>query len=112
MVSTLSSMKLPKHIPVGNCEAGGYFNTTVLQAIEYGVGWNLYSGMRDSFCVWNSQMVVAQLWFDDFSGDDLAGWTYDFFKQTNVTSLSNHPTMYIGETGWPSVKPFVHISLI
>jgi len=36
-IQTLSSMNLPKHIPVGNSDAGSYFNTKVLEAIEYGV---------------------------------------------------------------------------
>ena len=39
MNSTLNSMNLPKHIPVGNSDLEGYFNTKVLQAIEYGVGY-------------------------------------------------------------------------
>jgi hypothetical protein len=37
MINTLKSMNLPKHIPVGNSDAGSYFNTQVLQAVEYGV---------------------------------------------------------------------------
>ena len=57
-------------------------------------------------------MIIMQPWFSFITIGGAAEWTYDFFKQTNVTSLSNHPTMYIGETGWPSVKPFVYISLI
>lgn len=34
-------MNLPKHIPVGNSDAGAYFNTLVLGAIEYGVSYLL-----------------------------------------------------------------------
>jgi hypothetical protein len=60
MISTLKSMKLPKHIPVGNADLGVSIKTKVLQAIEYGVSWNPYTGIHDSFCVSNSQMVVAQ----------------------------------------------------
>jgi len=37
MVNTLKSMNLKKHLPVGNSDAGSYFNTQVLQAVEYGV---------------------------------------------------------------------------
>jgi hypothetical protein len=37
MVNTLKSMNLKKHIPVGTSDAGSYFNTQVLQAVEYGV---------------------------------------------------------------------------
>jgi exo-beta-1,3-glucanase (GH17 family) len=33
----LNSMSLSKHIPVGTSDAGSYFNTLVLQAVEYGV---------------------------------------------------------------------------
>ena len=37
MSNTIKSMNLNKHIPVGNSDAGSYFNTQVLDAIEYGV---------------------------------------------------------------------------
>jgi hypothetical protein len=37
MTNTLKSMNLKKHIPVGNSDAGSYFNTQVLSAVEYGV---------------------------------------------------------------------------
>ena len=37
MTSTLKSMNLNKHIPVGNSDAGSYFSTQVLQVSEYGV---------------------------------------------------------------------------
>lgn len=33
----LNGMSLSKHIPVGNSDAGDFFNKQVLQAIEYGV---------------------------------------------------------------------------
>ncbi len=39
--TTISSMNLPKHIPIGNSDAGSYFNTKVLEAIEYGVSYLL-----------------------------------------------------------------------
>ncbi|KAN0113594.1 glycoside hydrolase, partial [Russula decolorans] len=86
MVSTLKSMNLNKHIPVGNSDAGSYFNTQVLEAVEYG-------------------MANVHPWFGNVSIDQAAGWTYEFFEQNNVqptANLSNHPTMYIAETGWPS----------
>jgi len=87
-ISTISAMKLSKHIPVGNSDAGAYFNTQVLQAIEYG-------------------MANVHPWFGNVSIDTAAGWTWDFFETTDVaatTSLSNHPQMYIAETGWPSTS--------
>ena len=33
----LASMNLPKTIPVGNSDAGSYFNDQVLSAVDYGV---------------------------------------------------------------------------
>jgi exo-beta-1,3-glucanase (GH17 family) len=88
MTNTLKSMNLNKHIPVGNSDAGSYFNTQVLQAVEYG-------------------MANVHPWFGNVSIDAAAGWTYDFFEQNNVAAaaaLSNKPTMYIAETGWPSTS--------
>jgi exo-beta-1,3-glucanase (GH17 family) len=46
-------------------------------------------------------------WFANTTIDDAATWTYDFFQQTNVAqaaTVSNNPTMYIAETGWPTVR--------
>ncbi|KAI0303562.1 glycoside hydrolase family 17 protein [Multifurca ochricompacta] len=85
-ISTLNSMNLPKHIPVGTADAGAYFNTQVLQAVEYG-------------------MSNVHPWFANVSIDQAAGWTNEFFQQQNAqpaAALSNHPTMYIAETGWPT----------
>ena len=33
----LTDMNLDKHIPVGNSDAGSFFATEVLEAVEYGV---------------------------------------------------------------------------
>jgi hypothetical protein len=41
MISTLSSMNLKKHIPVGNSDAGSYFSNLVLEAAEYGVRFSV-----------------------------------------------------------------------
>jgi exo-beta-1,3-glucanase (GH17 family) len=52
-------------------------------------------------------MANVHPWFGNVSIDNAAAWTYQFFEQVDVTptlSLSNKPTMYIAETGWPSVK--------
>jgi len=35
--SMLTSLNLPKVIPVGNSDAGSYFNNKVLEAVDYGV---------------------------------------------------------------------------
>jgi len=86
--STISAMKLSKHIPVGNSDAGAYFNTKVLAAIEYG-------------------MANVHPWFGNVSIDAAAGWTWDFFETTDVaatSSLNPAPQMYIAETGWPSTS--------
>jgi exo-beta-1,3-glucanase (GH17 family) len=46
-------------------------------------------------------------WFASTTIQDAAGWTYEFFEETNVQPaalLPNKPTMYIAETGWPAVR--------
>jgi len=46
-------------------------------------------------------------WFANVSVDQAAVWTWAFFEQTDVAqaqALPNNPTMYIAETGWPSVR--------
>ncbi|KAH0833086.1 glycoside hydrolase family 17 protein [Lanmaoa asiatica] len=84
--SMLSSLNLGKTIPVGNADAGSYFNTLVLEAVDYG-------------------MSNVHPWFANQSIEDAAGWTATFFNETNVQpakKLSNQPYMYIAETGWPT----------
>ncbi|KAJ7094532.1 glycoside hydrolase [Mycena belliarum] len=83
-ISMLSGMGL--NIPVGNADAGSYFNTQILSAVKYG-------------------MANVHPWFAQTTIQDAAGWTADFFATTNVAAanaLSNKPTMYIAETGWPT----------
>ncbi|EUC67542.1 glycoside hydrolase family 17 protein, partial [Rhizoctonia solani AG-3 Rhs1AP] len=82
----LSGMSLSKTPPVGTSDAGAYFNTPILEAIDYG-------------------LANVHPWFAKTTIDDAAGWTYDFFQQTNVAqanTVSNKPAMYIAETGWPT----------
>lgn len=82
----LKALNLPKTLPVGNSDAGSYFSTLVLEAIDYG-------------------MANVHPWFANTTIQDAAGWTWEFFEQTNVqpaSLLSNKPTMYIAETGWPA----------
>jgi exo-beta-1,3-glucanase (GH17 family) len=86
MQNTIKSLNLQKHLPVGTSDAGAYFNTQVLEAVEFG-------------------MANDHPWFGNVSIDTAAAWTYEFFEQNNVAAaanVSNHPTMYIAETGWPS----------
>jgi len=52
-------------------------------------------------------MANVHPWFGNVSIDQGAAWTYQFFEEQNVkpaAALSNQPTMYIAETGWPSVQ--------
>jgi len=73
-------------IPVGNSDAGSYFNDEILEAVDYG-------------------MANVHPWFANVTAEVSAGWTADFFNQTDVAladTLSNKPKMYIAETGWPT----------
>jgi exo-beta-1,3-glucanase (GH17 family) len=73
-------------IPVGNSDAGAYFNNLVLADVSYG-------------------LANVHPWFANVSIDQAAGWTWDFFTGTDVAlanTLANKPTMSIAETGWPS----------
>ncbi|KAF7332307.1 Glycoside hydrolase family 17 protein [Mycena kentingensis (nom. inval.)] len=73
-------------IPVGNADAGSYFNTELLSAVDYG-------------------MANVHPWFASQAVEESAAWTFNFFSETNVApaaALSNKPTMYIAETGWPT----------
>ncbi|KAJ7490296.1 glycoside hydrolase [Mycena galericulata] len=83
-INMLSSMNID--LPVGNADAGSYFNNEVLAAVKYG-------------------MANVHPWFADEAIEDAAGWTAEFFTNTNIAeanALSNKPTMYIAETGWPT----------
>ncbi|GAW00177.1 glycoside hydrolase family 17 protein [Lentinula edodes] len=80
----LSNMSIS--LPVGNADAGSYFNDLVLEDVDYG-------------------MANVHPWFANVSVDDAAGWTWLFFQDNDVElaeSLSNNPSMSIAETGWPT----------
>jgi exo-beta-1,3-glucanase (GH17 family) len=84
--SMLKSMSLDGKVPVGNSDAGSYFNTQVLSAVDYGLS-NVHP------------------WFANTTIQAAAGWTSSFFQTTNVQPaalLANKPKMYIAETGWPT----------
>lgn len=77
-------------IPIGNADAGSYFNDKVLAAVDYG-------------------MANVHPWFANVSVEESAGWTWEFFQENDVQlaqSLGNAPQMYIAETGWPTVRFF------
>ncbi|KAJ3568721.1 hypothetical protein NP233_g5534 [Leucocoprinus birnbaumii] len=85
-VNMLNSLNLSPTIPVGNADAGAFFNTQVLGAVNYG-------------------MANVHPWFANVSIDTAANWTFQFFQETDVdlaNTLSNKPTMSIAETGWPT----------
>ncbi|EJD06882.1 glycoside hydrolase family 17 protein [Fomitiporia mediterranea MF3/22] len=80
----LSSMGVS--LPVGNSDAGSFFNNEILAAVDYG-------------------MANVHPWFANTSIDNAAGWTAEFFQDTNIAQanqVSNKPHMYIAETGWPT----------
>jgi len=84
--NAIAALNLPNKVQVGNSEAGSYYNTLVLQAIDFG-------------------MANVHPWFGNVSIQDAAGWTWEFFEEQDVqpaAAVSNKPQMYIAETGWPS----------
>ena len=55
-------------------------------------------------------MANVHPWFADVTVQESAAWTYEFFQQNDVqlsNNLTNKPTMYIAETGWPTVSFFL-----
>lgn len=83
--SMLASLGL-SNITVGNADAGSYFNNEVLSSVDYG-------------------MSNVHPWFANQTIDYAANWTADFFQTYNVDlaqNLTNKPTMFIAETGWPT----------
>ncbi|GAA5860843.1 hypothetical protein JCM3774_003161 [Rhodotorula dairenensis] len=84
----LAALKLPKTLPVGTADAGSSFtNANSLAA--------------------GSDFIMANVhpWFGGVSVDEAAGWTWEFFEQNDVAiseAVSNKPTPYIAETGWPT----------
>ena len=58
-------------------------------------------------------MANVHPWFADVTVQQSADWTYTFFQQNDVAlanNLTNKPTMYIAETGWPTVSCFFNRS--
>ena len=52
-------------------------------------------------------MANVHPWFANVSVDAAAAWTAEFFQDTDITqaqATTKKPTMYIAETGWPSVS--------
>lgn len=56
------------------------------------------------------QMANVHPWFANVSIDESAAWTNTFFQEQDVAAadgVSDKPTMYIAETGWPTVRILV-----
>ena len=86
--SAVAALNLDKTLPIGTADAGSYFNTELLENVDFGMS-NIHA------------------WFANVSIDQAAGWTNEFFQENNVQlaqSLTNQPTMYIAETGWPTAS--------
>ncbi|KAI0342691.1 glycoside hydrolase [Trametopsis cervina] len=84
--TTFGGLGLSKTIPIGNSDAGSYFSSEVLAAVDYG-------------------MANVHPWFANVSIDQAADWTADFFLNTDIAAannVTNKPQMFIAETGWPS----------
>ncbi|TEB30061.1 glucan 1,3 beta-glucosidase [Coprinellus micaceus] len=82
----LKEIGVDSEIPVGNSDAGSYFSTKVLSAVDYGLS-NVHA------------------WFAQTSAADSAAWVFQFFDEQNVVpaaALPNKPDMYIAESGWPT----------
>ncbi len=88
--NAIEALNLDKKIPIGTADAGSFFNTELLQNVDFGMS-NIHA------------------WFANVSIEQSAGWVNDFFQETNVAvanALPNQPKMFIAETGWPTVGLF------
>lgn len=84
--SHLEALNLDKTIPVGNSDAGSYFNDQVLQSVDYA-------------------MSNVHAWFANTTAENGPAWTFQFFEEQNVQpakKFANNPTFYIAEAGWPT----------
>ncbi|KAG6880164.1 hypothetical protein C0992_004616 [Termitomyces sp. T32_za158] len=57
----LADLSLPKSMPVGNSDAGSYFNTKVLSSVDYGVGSNLRWMTVDTESLWSTSYPMSTL---------------------------------------------------
>ncbi|KAG8817452.1 hypothetical protein FRC17_011222 [Serendipita sp. 399] len=74
------------NVPVGSADAGSYFNTDLMRAIDFGLS-NIHA------------------WFAPTTAAGATQWTNDFFRDNNLAAaeaLSPSPRMIIAETGWPT----------
>ncbi|PWN47378.1 glycoside hydrolase [Violaceomyces palustris] len=72
--------------PIGTADAGSEFTTAVAQGVDY-------------------FMANVHAWFAGTLVQDGPAWTYEYFEENDQAiagQVSNKPTAYIAETGWPS----------
>ncbi|GAA5994614.1 hypothetical protein JCM5350_003964 [Sporobolomyces pararoseus] len=84
----LSSKSYSKTLPVGVADAGSVITATYAQGADY---------------------IMANIhpWFGGVPIDEAAGWTWEYFQDNTVSvseAVSNKPTAYIAETGWPTAS--------
>ena len=95
------------NVPVGTSDAGAYFNNEVLAAIDFGVCVQCRAREWLMLMLLLGQLANVHPWFADVAIDQAAGWTWEFFQQTDVAAAAavpNDPKMYVGETGWATVR--------
>jgi hypothetical protein len=83
---TLAALNVGKTIPVGNSDAGFYFNTRVLEASDFGVKISLIE--RFEFFLPCDQLSNVHAWFANTSIADAAPWVFQYFEETNVVPAS------------------------
>jgi hypothetical protein len=86
----LAGLKLNKKILVGNSDAGSYFNTKVLAAVDYGVSSDPRLPTLNSIDTLH-QLSNVHPWFANTTIQDASSWTMKFFQETNVQPASLLP---------------------
>jgi glucan 1,3-beta-glucosidase len=59
-------------------------------------------------------LTDCQRTFGGLAIDEAAGWTWDFLRGNDVVvaeATANKPTIYIGETGWPTRSMDAEVSI-
>lgn len=122
----LASLNLNKTIPVGNSDAGSYFNTKVLEAVDYGVRFNIPQlACSIKFILPDNRCPMSMLGSPILPPKQLLGGLPNSFRKPMCNQLLCCPTrfvtirglhmisdliriiqpkMYIAETGWPTVS--------
>ncbi|GAA5878787.1 hypothetical protein JCM1840_007246 [Sporobolomyces johnsonii] len=88
----LDALNLSKKLPVGTADAGSVFTTALADGSDY-------------------IMANVHPWFGGVPIDQAAGWTWEYFTETDVaiadkskTPSGGAVTSYIAETGWPTAS--------